>query len=302
MSTEVQQSRNLETIALEIQALHSTVVRTALDGAVEIGRRLVEAKEMVAHGGWESWLESSVPYSQTKATRMMRLYEEYGDPQGNIFGATVKSSALTDLTPTHALELLALPESEREAFVEENDVKNMSSRELKKAIKERDEAKKEADRLDEEVVAAETALRKAEEKLDTLSKELAELKNTPNEVIEGHSDEALEKAVEKAKKEAEAAANQKIVNAESAKASAEEKLKAASANAELLQKQLAAASNETITVFKTHFETVQVSINAMLTCLEKLSDDPDMQEKLGIALKTLCNQTADRCNDENKSK
>ncbi len=48
---------------------------------------------------------------------------------------------------TQAVELLKIPEEEREQFVEENHVEDMSTRELKKAIAELEQAKKDKEEL-----------------------------------------------------------------------------------------------------------------------------------------------------------
>ena len=53
------------------------IQQMAFRSAVEIGRRLVEAKEQVAHGEWGAWLEENVQYSQDTATRFMNIYRGF---------------------------------------------------------------------------------------------------------------------------------------------------------------------------------------------------------------------------------
>ena len=109
---------------------------------VEIGRRLIRAKEILPHGQWASWLAEKVEFSERTAQNFMRVAKEYTNPQ-----------PVADLGLTKALLLLQVPENEREEFVakthevdgEEKTVAEMSRRELEKAIKERDEALKAAD-------------------------------------------------------------------------------------------------------------------------------------------------------------
>ena len=57
---------------------------------------------------------------------------------GELFpaGDRSNSSALTNLTYFQALLLLGIPEDEREKFILQHDVKNMTTRELDQALKE----------------------------------------------------------------------------------------------------------------------------------------------------------------------
>ena len=81
----------------------------------------------------------SVSYSQRTANRLMQLFEEYGDKlfASTEDGGSSNSSALTNLTYYQAFLLLGIPEDEREKFVLQHDVKDMTTRELDQALKER---------------------------------------------------------------------------------------------------------------------------------------------------------------------
>jgi DNA repair exonuclease SbcCD ATPase subunit len=131
-----------EKLGAEIRNLTYAAKQLTLFYAVEIGRRLVEAKELVAHGEWLNWLETETEFSQPTANRFMRVYNEYAADQGSLFGAETKYSTLNNLSISNALRLLAVPEEEREEFAREVDAEHLSSRELEAAIRERDEAKR----------------------------------------------------------------------------------------------------------------------------------------------------------------
>lgn len=133
--------RDIQTVTTEIWMIRRQVEQTALSGAIEIGRRLTEAKELLPHGEWGKWLQEEVSFSQRTANNFMRLAAEYGDAQVSLFGGNPQ--ALADLPYTKALQLLAVPEEEREAFAEEHNVADLSSRELEKLIRERDAARDE---------------------------------------------------------------------------------------------------------------------------------------------------------------
>lgn len=139
--------RTAETIAAEINVIKAQVRQTAVMATIEIGKRLKEAKSLVPYGEWGMWLQQNVDYSERKAQNAMALAEEYAlkDPQ-----------AIADLDVTKAVMLLAVPGEEREAFVAEHQVEDISVRELKAAI-EQLKAEKEKQQLTIEELMARAA-------------------------------------------------------------------------------------------------------------------------------------------------
>ena len=137
-----QPARTLEMVTAEIRYLDAQAGRLVMGHALEIGKRLTEAKAMVAHGEWGSYLETELHYTQTTANKLMKVYDEYGASQIGLFGPEVKSESFTNLTYSKALALLSVPREEREAFAQEVDAEHLSTRELQQAIRERDEARK----------------------------------------------------------------------------------------------------------------------------------------------------------------
>ena len=126
-------------IAAEINKIKQETSKFMLTSAMEIGRRLKEAKDLLPHGEWGKWLVESVSYSQRTANKLMQLFKEYGD---KLFAAGAEvgrsnSPVLANLTYYQALLLLGIPEDERERFILEHDIKNMTTRELDRALKER---------------------------------------------------------------------------------------------------------------------------------------------------------------------
>ncbi|AET68253.1 Protein of unknown function (DUF3102) [Desulfosporosinus orientis DSM 765] len=119
-------------IAAEINTINYQTGRALLANAIEIGGRLKEAKALVRHGEWGQWLAESVRYSQRSAGRLIQLYEAYGASPD--LEADPNWSALSNLTYTNALILLDVPEELRTDFIAHNDVGNMSSRQLKRAV------------------------------------------------------------------------------------------------------------------------------------------------------------------------
>lgn len=193
-------SRDLSVIVGEIKEIKGMMQRSLLLYAVEIGRRLVEAKQTVDHGKWGMFLKDEVEFSQSSADNFMRLYEEYGSKQISFFGAELKSQTFGNLTYSKALQLIALPEEEREAFMKEENVDDMSVRELQEAIRERNEAREAQKKAEEEA----EELRKDLEYAEELSAQVEKAKEDAK-----RSEERLKELEEKIKEERKAAANEK---------------------------------------------------------------------------------------------
>ena len=115
-------SRSIDNITFEIKELCRQSKITVLVYAVEIGRRLVEAKAALPYGSWGEWLKNEVEFSQSSANNFMRLYEEYGSSKGSCVLSFEDSQSIANLPYTKALQLLSIPSEERESFVSENNV------------------------------------------------------------------------------------------------------------------------------------------------------------------------------------
>lgn len=150
--------RTIETITGDILEAK----RQGGEAILTIGRCLIEAKEMLSHGEWRSWLEERVEFSERSAQRFMRLAREWSNP-----------TTLSDLGASKALMLLALPEGERERFVEDHNVIDMSARQLEQAIRDRDEARQAAEAAKADAAAAEQARAKMEEDMKLLNVRLS---------------------------------------------------------------------------------------------------------------------------------
>lgn len=157
-------------IAAEINTIKRQVQETMIAGALRIGEKLQEAKSLVNQGEWGKWLEENVDYSQSTAENLMKLYREYGTNQASFFDTWTNSETFGKLTYTQHLALMALPFSERQEFAEENNVSEMSTRQLQQAIRERDEARA-------EVEEANAQLRDANQNVLDMQQQLANAKS-----------------------------------------------------------------------------------------------------------------------------
>lgn len=194
----VVQERTLPVIASEILFIESQVARTALEGAIQIGLKLKEAKEQVEHGQWENWCHENLNYSKSKTEKLMRIASEYGD-ENSIYA---KTYTCTDLSISKALSLLQVPEEEVKNFSENNDVESMTVKELNDKIKAL-ESEKEMRAVEVNVLTEEyeKRLTAADEELEHIKSELTELQDsTADPDALADLEAKLEKAKEKEKK------------------------------------------------------------------------------------------------------
>lgn len=258
MTESMTPSRDIREITAEIRTIQDSVRRTALSGAIEIGRRLTEAKELLQHGEWGDWLKREFEFSQSTASRLMQLFREYGADQGSLFGAETKYATLQNISVSNALRLIAIPDEEREEFAAEHDIEHKSAREVEELIRQRQEAdaraaaaeKALADadeghalamaELDERLHSAQQAERDAKSiaetanarvkalaaERDRTAAELEELRSRPIEVAVQVDEDAVKKAAEEAKAEAEQKAKAKLEKLEKKLTAATQELEA----------------------------------------------------------------------------
>ena len=303
------EGRDIEVITQEIL----DAKRRGGEAILTIGRCLTEAKQAIPHGEWLPWLNERVEFSERTAQKFMRLAREWSNP-----------STLADLGASKALMLLALPEPERDQFVEDHNVIDMSARQLEQAIKDRDEARKAAEAAKADASAAEQARAKMAEDMALLNArlsgaqedreqaaqavakleaELAELKEKPVEVaVETVVDQA---AIEKARAEAVAGMQAKLDQAREAKKRAEDKQKIAEEALEQARLQLeeqakeekkaALGADKDLAQFEVLFDQTKETVNRMHGILIKVrSRDEDAAGRLSKALAALA-EAVRRC-------
>ena len=304
-------ARPLAVIEAELDVLEQDTRRkeTALiENYIEVGRRLEEVKAQLPYGEWGSWLESR-GYPQAKAVKLMKVFRAYGKEQQSLFGGEAKSQAFANLGFHKLVQLLAIEgEEDREQFVAEHDVEHMSTRELERALREREEALEAAAAAKEEVQglrreadqakkAQEKATAKAQRLQDALSKanaaaqeaeaehakmlqELEELRNRPvqadTEAVEAARKAAIEEMtgkVDKAK-EAKKKAEDKRKEAETALAAAQKELSELKAQGPQVR-ELTQEEKDALTAGAV--EKAQAAANERLQALEKqlAQSDPD---------------------------
>lgn len=283
------QFRDINTITAEIRVIQSQARQAVLSYAIELGRRLNEAKELLPHGEWGDWLKNEVNFSERTAQNLMKIFREYGTDQVNFFGEA-KAQALADLSYTKALRLLALPEEEREDFVKENDVESISTRELDKLIRERDELQKKNDALERD----NQGLRESNV---SMNKDMAAMKKERQQAV----DAAVKEASEKAQKDL-ASLKERLSKAETELKEKENELRNASVEQDRVLEQTTAVlrheleeakkklaqSDADVTTFRNYFDQIQKDFSTMMTSLERVNaSSPETAGKLNAAAKAV---------------
>lgn len=306
--------REIGVITQEIRQLCQQAQATALMYIVEIGRRLVEAKGALPFGEWGGWLKNEVGFSQSTAENYMRLFEEYGASQITIFGASVDSQTFAKLPYSKALALLAVEREEREKFAEEVGAEDLSVKELKAAIAERDAEKKRNAELEDRIAELDKARSEAESaagnvaELEGKVKELEEklavereatekakdklkrAKENPKlppeklEEIKREAEETAKKAADENSQKELAELREKLAAAEKAKKDAERDKIAAEKSLAEAERELKTASPE-VNAFKVMFIAFQEAGNKCRDQIEKIKKgDPETAHKLMMAM------------------
>lgn len=128
-------TRSIDTVTAEILIIRDQTARTIQNGIVEIGRRLEEAKALVPQGEWLTYLENVLKFKPSTAQNYMRIAREFGDKQLSLDGMSAEE-LFGDLGYSQLVPLLGLPEDARRELAEENDLPEMSSRQIKKLVED----------------------------------------------------------------------------------------------------------------------------------------------------------------------
>ena len=131
---------------------------------INLGRVLTEAKRQLAkHGEWADWVrENTGGMSVRTAQQFMQVYARFGDKE-----------AFVGIDKSKMYKMLSLPAGTEDAFIEQNDVANMSSREVEEAVK------KVRAEMNAQLAKERQARKDAEDRADELEREKD---NVPEEV------------------------------------------------------------------------------------------------------------------------
>lgn len=234
MDTMIPANKEQQIILLDELGLQARMLTESITvNLFQLGMVFMKAKELVDHGEWEKWLKDNSGMSERMAQKCMAAYERYG-----------KNAAMQKLEKTKVFRLLSLPDGTETEFLENNDVDNMTSREIEKAVRkvreemgiEVEKARKSADEESRKVISG---LGDENRKKDARIREL-------EEAVEGMK-ESVKTATEGQREAAERVqiAEQSARNAiESAKAEADKRISHAEKDARELEALLRESQEE----------------------------------------------------------
>ena len=302
---QIVQDRTLPVIISEIKIIEQTVAKTAMEGAIQIGERLQEAKEQVGHGNFEQWCEENLNYSSRTARNFMRIASEYGGENGLISNRKMSS----DLSISNALSLLKVPEEDREKFIEEHPVEDMKNKDLEDEIRK---LKAEKATLEEEVtnVAKDRSevggrLAEAEATIERLKGQIAmkdaqpqvdpaELEKLKRKLEKAEASLAKEKEKLKQEQESRQAAIDKELQAQRDEMAAKTQKSIDSLQAEIeqLKRREQNAGNESMLKFKVLVDQLQDTFRQAGECIVNETDQ-EMANKMNAALRTILKNMED---------
>lgn len=124
------QSQNAPPTLAQLEKEIKFHLKQASQSIIEVGKRLTQAKSLIKHGEWQTWLENNFQLSQNTAGRFMQVAKRFSN-----------SATSQNLNQSQMIALLSLPSAEEtKKFIEQKDtegtpVSNMSVKTLNKEIK-----------------------------------------------------------------------------------------------------------------------------------------------------------------------
>ncbi|MBF1331759.1 MAG: DUF3102 domain-containing protein, partial [Mogibacterium diversum] len=178
--------KTTEELQIEVNGLYhqmEMIGNIAMMIAANAGQRLLVIKDRLNHGEFESWCESHLDFSKRKAEMMMSLAKRC-EEENSMFS---KTQTFADLSISKVFALLAAPEELAVEVVENNDISEMTVRELKEEI--------------EDLKSQNTEIVELKSRIKELEQEKAEPGASSDELDK--RDKEIEELKEKLKKEKE---------------------------------------------------------------------------------------------------
>lgn len=160
---------NIEKTTAEILILKDQTAQNI----IEIGKRLIEAKENLQHGEFTEWLKKKVDIGHRTANNFMKVASTFSNSQ-----------SLANLGSTKLFLLAGLDEEDRQEVMEGNNIEDMTTRELKQVVKEKKEIKKQLEAEKEYSEELQEAIRDKETQINELKERIENIKIPEKEIIE----------------------------------------------------------------------------------------------------------------------
>lgn len=140
---------------------------------IEIGKTLIEVKNNLEYGAFGSWLETEVDFTHQTANKFMKVAIEFPD-----------YAPVRNLGTRKLFALAGLDEENRQEVMQENNVEDMTSRELEQVVKEKKEIKKKLEEEQEFSNELQEEIKEKEKQIKTLQNEIENIQVPQKEIIE----------------------------------------------------------------------------------------------------------------------
>lgn len=163
----------LEAVTMDIQ-YH---IKAAGSSMLRIGEGLIEAKKLVPHGQWLSYLRDNFGWEERNAQYFMQMYTRFGEMEG-----------IEGIGKSKLMKMLSLPEGTEQAFIEKHDVEHMTVKEVGEAVKEARGGEKEREEAPEPQQRDEQGIPEAiADRLRELERENQRLADQNKEIIDNNN-------------------------------------------------------------------------------------------------------------------
>ena len=181
---EIATSVNSSPAVLDGLAQEAQYYATSFTNSIlQLGRVFCEAKQLVEHGKWMDWVKDNTGFSTRTAQQFMQTYTR--------FGSNEKARQIGDRSKL--VKMLSLPAGTEDDFLENNDVSDMSTREVEEAVRRvREEMQAKIDEANAARIAAEN---REPELPEEVQKELSRLNGEVNRLTIT-TDDAVKRANE----------------------------------------------------------------------------------------------------------
>lgn len=160
---------NIEKTTAEILMLKDQMAQNI----IEIGKRLLDVKERLGYGEFTNWLENKIEISHRTANNFMKIANTFSNSQ-----------PVANLGTRKLLALAGLDEEDREEVMKENNVEDMTSRELEQVVKEKKEIKKKLEEEQEYSNELQDAIKEKENQIRALKQKIENIQIPEKEIVE----------------------------------------------------------------------------------------------------------------------
>lgn len=268
--------KSTDQLAVEVNAKYyqaEALANASITILADAGRDLLEIKSRLKHGEFENWMEEHLQFSRRKAADLMKLADKVAD--NNSLFSNVQMFA--DISISRVWALLSAPEEVAAEVIDEEDVSDLTVRELKEKLKEAEaklEGVQDASKLEKEIEKLEKKVADAESKAKDAKDKLTKLKKERDSDIEA----AVKEQAEEAAKEAEKKSSDKI-------ASLEKEIQKLEAEAEDLTRKAKNAASDNFTEFRIQAKLMQTAFNECIQSIDREMDvDAERASKMAKAL------------------